>query len=113
MADLLDRDFVKSILSFGGSSMLNELLVIFGDSAPGRLTALQELAHTDPEGARRAAHALRSSGSNIGAAGFADLARMIEVESSDEEIPAKVESLVALYSETVDAFEALAAQQAS
>jgi HPt (histidine-containing phosphotransfer) domain-containing protein len=113
VADLLDHDFVDSILSFGGGTMLSELLVIFRDTVPGRMSELEVLGTSDPEAARLAAHSLRSSGSNIGAAGFADLARLIESEVVDEEIPNRVASLIALYDETVEAVEALADQTAS
>lgn len=112
MADILDRDFVNSILAFGGSAMLAELIGIFRETVPGRLSKLEELAGSDPDSARRAAHSLRSSGSNIGAAGFAQLARVVEVEAAADDIPEAVSALAALYEETVAALEALAAQHA-
>ena len=109
MVNLVDREFVDSILDFGGGDMLEELLEIFRDTVPPRLATLQQLACSEPEATRRAAHSLRSSGSNIGAAGFAELARRIESESENDQLPAAVEELVALYGETVEAFEALSA----
>jgi HPt (histidine-containing phosphotransfer) domain-containing protein len=112
VADLLDHDFVDSILSFGGDDMLDELIAIFVDTVPQRLEELQRLSGGDPDAARLAAHSLRSSGSNIGAAGFADLARQIETELADEELANSAQALSALYLQTVDAFKALATQPA-
>jgi HPt (histidine-containing phosphotransfer) domain-containing protein len=111
VAGLLDHEFVDSILSFGGSEMLGELLGIFRESVPARLAKLQELATSDPAAARRVAHSLRSSGGNIGASAFADLARIIEVEAGDEQLASVVAELTAMYDKTIEAFEALPADQ--
>jgi len=70
-APTLDTSILDDILGFseGGLELLRELAEMFFAETPNRIKALQDgLAQRDPDAVMRAAHALKGSSSNIGAA---------------------------------------------
>jgi HPt (histidine-containing phosphotransfer) domain-containing protein len=66
---VLDLGVIDGLLDLGGPELLAELIELFLDDAPRRLEALEvALASADQGGVRDAAHGLKSSAANLGAA---------------------------------------------
>ncbi len=74
-APTLDVGMLDDILGFspeGGAELVRELAEMFFSGTPSRILVLQEgIAHGDADAVTRAAHALKGSSSNIGAARIA------------------------------------------
>jgi PAS domain S-box-containing protein len=81
-APVLDPDVVGRLQSLGraaGEDLFGQLTEIFLAELPARLDRLREaIAAADDEALRRAAHTLRGSSANVGAATLADLCARIE-----------------------------------
>lgn len=68
-AQVLDLAVIDGLLDLGGPELLAELIELFLEDAPQRLSALEEALHgADGDGVRDAAHGLKSSAANLGAA---------------------------------------------
>jgi HPt (histidine-containing phosphotransfer) domain-containing protein len=85
----VDRAVLEGLAqSFGGGDegweFVRELIDTFLDDAPGQLAKLRAALETgDAEGARRAAHTLKSNGATFGAQAFTELCRELEALSKD------------------------------
>lgn len=105
MADTphLDPDAIaalRSLGSDGGTSFLHELIVVFLEDAPQRVAELEAaLTRTDAVVAQRAAHTLKGSSANFGAADLAHHAQLIEARCKGGDCAAALVLLPALKSE--------------
>jgi PAS domain S-box-containing protein len=79
----LDRKILNSLMEIageGGISIIQELIDVYLEDTPSRLHALtQGVASQDPETLKQAAHALKSSSSNLGLQKFANLCKNLEL----------------------------------
>jgi HPt (histidine-containing phosphotransfer) domain-containing protein len=68
----------------GGDEFLAEVVDAFSADAPALITSLRSsLERKDTDELRRAAHTLKSNGSTLGAAAFAELCRTVEQHAKD------------------------------
>ncbi|MDE3133391.1 MAG: GAF domain-containing protein [Acidobacteriota bacterium] len=80
----LDAAALQSLREIGGSEFLAEVVSLFLADAPGLVTSLRSsLELRDAEELRRAAHTLKSNGSTLGAAAFAELCRQAEQQAKE------------------------------
>jgi two-component system, sensor histidine kinase and response regulator len=78
---VLDR--LRSLQGGGGPSLLAELVELFSQDAPAHLAGLKEaLARGDHRAAERAAHTLKGSAGNLGAARLAAICHATEAAVS-------------------------------
>jgi CheY-like chemotaxis protein/HPt (histidine-containing phosphotransfer) domain-containing protein len=79
-AGAVDASVLEGLRKLGGGDQLVEKLIgIYLGDAPGRLNAIRVAANNgDGAGVARAAHALKSASSNVGALGLAALCRRLE-----------------------------------
>ncbi len=81
----LDVGMLDDILGFspeGGEALVRELAEMFFTETPNRILLLQQgISHGDSNAVTRAAHALKGSSSNIGAARVAASCGQLEVQA--------------------------------
>jgi HPt (histidine-containing phosphotransfer) domain-containing protein len=78
----------------GGEDFLRELITIFLDDTPRQLAELEAaLARQDAAGVMRAAHTIKGSSGNFGAAEFARLALAIELQGKANDLTAAAAAL--------------------
>src|SRR5438093_4262113 len=78
----VDQAVIAEVLeSTGGDrEFLGELIATYLDDVPRQLTALREAASSgSAEGVGRAAHALKGASASLGAGGFAERSRLLEL----------------------------------
>lgn len=91
----------------------NEIRAIWVEDVPQMLGAVREtLVSRNPDGLRRAAHALKGASSNVGAVRVAEQARSIETTAIDSDWPALTDNVAKLGEEVDRALEALASPPA-
>jgi PAS domain S-box-containing protein len=94
----IDPSVIDRLVStFGGSHAVAELIDTFLEHGPQQLEELRgTVGRGDPEGARRAAHTLKSNAAAFGATDLADLARDLEAKAAsgslDETLAGRVEA---------------------
>ena len=77
IAPVLDEGLLDELAeSLGGRALVNQMLQVYRDSLPERLSSLR--AASDPETLRDAAHALRSPSAGFGIARLAARLRVVE-----------------------------------
>jgi PAS domain S-box-containing protein len=75
----LEAAALQNLRDLGGEQFLAEVVDAFLADAPALITSLRSsLEREDTEELRRAAHTLKSNGSTLGAAAFAELSRAVE-----------------------------------
>jgi PAS domain S-box-containing protein len=75
----LEAAALQNLRDLGGVEFLAEVVDVFLADAPALITSLRSsLERQDTEELRRAAHTLKSNGSTLGAAAFAELCRTVE-----------------------------------
>ena len=107
----LDRAAIEQLLDTcgdGGAEMVDTLLGTFFDDAPHLLAAARQatLEH-DAEGARRAAHTLKSQGLLFGAVFLTHVAQEMEMLARDNDLDGAARLLGELEAEYATAREAL------
>ena len=76
---VLDLTVIDVLLDLGGPELLAELIELFLEDAPQRMTSLEMALHrSDAKGVRDAAHALKSSSANLGALLLSGVCRDLE-----------------------------------
>jgi HPt (histidine-containing phosphotransfer) domain-containing protein len=76
---VLDAAVLERLRGSVGDEFAAELVDLFLGDAPTQLGALREAIETgDADGARRAAHTLKSNGATFGAEGFSESCRLLE-----------------------------------
>lgn len=79
---VVDMNVIEGLRELGGDDdpgLVTELIAMFLDDAPKRLAEIEgALANGDVKRLERAAHTLKSSAANVGAAGLSQLCREIE-----------------------------------
>lgn len=76
---VVDLEALERLRAFGGLVLLAQIVELFCDAVPERLEAVERaVVSHDPVEVRRAAHALRNSADNVGAASVVALAADIE-----------------------------------
>jgi PAS domain S-box-containing protein len=80
----LEAGALQNLRDLGGVEFLAEVVDVFLADAPALITSLRSsLERQDTEELRRAAHTLKSNGSTLGAAAFAELCRTVEQHAKD------------------------------
>jgi CheY-like chemotaxis protein len=80
----LEAAALQNLRDLGGVEFLAEVVDVFLADAPALFTSLRSsLERQDTEELRRAAHTLKSNGSTLGAAAFAELCRTVEQHARD------------------------------
>jgi HPt (histidine-containing phosphotransfer) domain-containing protein len=80
----LDAAALQNLRELGGVEFLAEVVDVFLADAPALIGSLRSsLERQDTEELRRAAHTLKSNGSTLGAAAFAELCRTVEQQAKD------------------------------
>lgn len=91
----------------------NEIRAIWVEDVPQMLAAVRDtLAARNPDGLRRAAHALKGASSNVGATRVAEQARRVETNAIGSDWTALTENVANLGIEVDRALEALASPPA-
>ena len=86
----------------------SEIRAIWVEDVPQMLCAVRDaLAARNPDGLRRAAHALKGASSNVGAVRVAEQARSIEMNALDSDWNALTENVAKLGAEVDRALEVL------
>ena len=80
----LDAAALQNLRDLGGVEFLAEVVDVFLADAPALITSLRgSLEERDNDELRRAAHTLKSNGSTLGAAAFAELCRTVEQRAKE------------------------------
>jgi CheY-like chemotaxis protein len=80
----LEAAALQNLRDLGGVEFLAEVVDVFLADAPALIASLRSsLERQDSEELRRAAHTLKSNGSTLGAAAFAELCRTVEQHAKD------------------------------
>jgi PAS domain S-box-containing protein len=80
----LEAAALQQLRDLGGVEFIAEVVDVFLADAPALITSLRSsLDRQDTEELRRAAHTLKSNGSTLGAAAFAELCRTVEQHAKD------------------------------
>jgi PAS domain S-box-containing protein len=80
----LEAAALQNLRDLGGVEFLAEVVDVFLAHAPALITSLRSsLERQDTDELRRAAHTLKSNGSTLGAAAFAELCRTVEKHAKD------------------------------
>ncbi len=80
----LEAAALQNLRDLGGVEFLAEVVDVFLADAPALITSLRSsLERQDTDELRRAAHTLKSNGSTLGAAAFAELCRIVEQHAKD------------------------------
>jgi PAS domain S-box-containing protein len=80
----LDAAALRNLRDLGGAEFLAEVVDVFLAEAPALIASLRgSLERQDVEELRRAAHTLKSNGSTLGAAAFAELCRTVEQHAKE------------------------------
>jgi CheY-like chemotaxis protein len=83
----LEASALEQLRDFGGAEFIAEVVDIFLADAPALIASLRSsLERQDAEELRRAAHTLKSNGSTLGAAAFAELCRTVEQHAKEGRI---------------------------
>jgi CheY-like chemotaxis protein len=83
----LEAAALQQLRDLGGIEFIAEVVEVFLADAPALITSLRSsLERHDTEELRRAAHTLKSNGSTLGAAAFAELCRTVEQHSKDGDL---------------------------
>jgi CheY-like chemotaxis protein len=102
---------IRALHRPGGPNLLAKVLGLYGSSSLALTEALRSAAAAqDAEGLRQAAHALKSSSANIGALGFADLCKSVELAASTGNLADACLLLDELMAEHAKVLRALEAQ---
>ena len=81
---ILEAAALQNLRDLGGVEFLAEVVDVFFAEAPALITSLRSsLERQDTDELRRAAHTLKSNGSTLGAAAFAELCRTVEQRAKD------------------------------
>ena len=81
----------------GDEELLEELLVLFKDSAASDVEQLQQaVATNDPAGVVRAAHSLKGASASLGIEGIRQLAMTMESDARNNSVTVARDNLVAL-----------------
>ena len=95
--NVLDPDVVESLRQLtppGQPDVLQEVLNLFLDEVPKKISALQSaVASGDATTVQRAAHSLKGSSGNIGARAMYDVCRQLDDRARSEEL-ARLQPLV-------------------
>ena len=104
MASAIDPESIETLRSINpddGGEFLRELITIFQTDSPTRIAELRAaLARGDAATVSRAAHSMKGSAGNFGAAAFAEINRQIEQlgkQGALSEIPTLLPALDAEY----------------
>ena len=91
----VDATALERLRQFGGSRLIQGMILTFLDMAPERISAARRaLAASDAVGVIEAAHALGSSARQLGAVGLEEFCREVEHRAANGEIStALIESL--------------------
>jgi HPt (histidine-containing phosphotransfer) domain-containing protein len=82
----------------GDEELLEELLVLFKDSAASDVEQLQQaVATNNPAGVVRAAHSLKGASASLGIEGIRQLAMTMESDARNNSVTVARDNLVALY----------------
>jgi PAS domain S-box-containing protein len=80
----LEAAALQNLRDLGGVEFLAEVVDVFLADAPALITSLRSsVERQDTDELRRAAHTLKSNGSTLGAAAFAELCRAVEHHAKD------------------------------
>jgi CheY-like chemotaxis protein/HPt (histidine-containing phosphotransfer) domain-containing protein len=83
----LEAAALQNLRDLGGTTFLTEVVDVFLADAPALITSLRSsLEHGDAEELRRAAHTLKTNGTTLGAAAFAELCRTVEQHAKDHRL---------------------------
>jgi HPt (histidine-containing phosphotransfer) domain-containing protein len=84
-----DRDALERLKRFGGAALVSQMVALFLEEAPRRITAIRDaLRSGDLPAARQVAHSLKSSCGQMGALAMQELSRHIETDT-DEAVMAR------------------------
>ena len=111
-AGAIDWRRIESLASFDSDgTMVEGVIASFLADAPGRIAAMQAAhAAADAAGLAAAAHALKGSAANIGAARLRELSQAIEALAREGSLEGALKSIGALEKSLVEARAALAAK---
>ncbi len=105
----LEAAALQNLRDLGGTEFLAEVVDVFLAEAPTLITSLRSsLERQDTEELRRAAHTLKSNGSTLGAAAFAELCRTVEQQAKDGRLDGVSQLVERIEQEYVTLREALA-----
>ena len=86
---------LERIAKLGGEGLVEKMIgAVRGNAAKRVIGAREALAAGDLEALGRAAHSLKSSAANVGAARLVELAKEIEERSAEQADPRRLEALV-------------------
>jgi HPt (histidine-containing phosphotransfer) domain-containing protein len=113
----LDAAALQNLRDLGGVEFLAEVVDVFLADAPALITSLRSsLERQDTEELRRAAHTLKSNGSTLGAAAFAELCRTVEQHAKDgrlDGVSQLVDRIEQQYQTVQEALASLGSEQVS
>lgn len=94
---ILNPDAIQALRELspeGDSEFLRELIAIYLTDTPKQLTTLEEaITRQDADLVVRAAHTIKGSSGNFGAAGFAQLAQEMETHGKSKNLAAAAAAL--------------------
>jgi PAS domain S-box-containing protein len=109
----LDAAALRNLRDLGGDEFLAEVVDAFLSDAPELMATLRRsLDEQNAEELRRAAHTLKSNGSTLGAAQFAELCRVLEQRAKEGELEGSSELIDRIEQEYGSLEESLAALRA-
>jgi CheY-like chemotaxis protein len=113
----LEASALQNLRDLGGVEFLAEVVDVFLADAPALIASLRTtLERQDAEELRRAAHTLKSNGSTLGAAAFADVCRTVEQHAKDgrlDGVPQLVDRVEQEYRTLQEALASLASEPVS
>ena len=113
----LEAAALQNLRDLGGVEFLAEVADVFLADAPALITSLRSsLERQDTEELRRAAHTLKSNGSTLGAAAFAELCRTVEQHAKDgrlDGVSQLVDRIEQQYQTVQEALASLGSEQVS
>lgn len=96
----LDHAALQTIRSIGGSELLRQVVTLFIESTPSLLQDIDAGVRSgDLVRLKIAAHTLKSSAANVGAAVLSDMARRLEAAARDGSLPADLSDPAAVQGE--------------
>ena len=106
--DLQAIEALRALSPGDGGEFLRELIEIYLQDTPKRLTELEQaLASLDAPAFTRAAHTIKGSSSNFGAGRLSKLALEIELQGKTGNLPASADSCARLKTEYALVVQAL------
>jgi HPt (histidine-containing phosphotransfer) domain-containing protein len=109
---IIDQETIANLIGMTGEDFLQELVEAYLEDSPFLFKQMrQALAAQDAEAFRRSAHSLKTSSASLGALGFAEHARELEMMGKNRRLSvaeAGVDSLELEFAKVEAAFKELA-----